>query len=128
MTDPILKPSEIKAPEAKIVSAIPRSKEIALDWPVEFDGKMYDAITVRRVSAAEVSTYVSLISQGDPAAAKLPTIDCPLEVWRALDADDAAKVEEACVDFLPLRLKSALENLQSSIESAQATGASSPPW
>ena len=71
--------------------------------PLEYDGKVYDAITVRRMTAQEVADW-----QGSDERT-LPMVEAPLAVIDALDADDALKVNEAINDFLPHVLREAIE-------------------
>lgn len=98
-TDPPVK-------EAKIVSPKERHLDVPLDWPIEFDGKIYGTIRVRRVTGLEVETFLKEIGalKGDAPMLKPPMIDCPIEVYEALDDDDRLRVEEAMVAFLPRRL------------------------
>ena len=75
---------------AQIVSPKARSVAIPMDWPVEFDGQTYESITIRRVSAREVEQYIEAISlhkDGEPNV-KSPMLDCPQEVYEAMDDDD----------------------------------------
>lgn len=99
MTDP----NTLK-PEAKIISPKARSTSVALEWPVEFDGTTYESITIRRVSGKEVDDFVTAATSGDGAGLKAPMIDCPREVYEAMDDDDRLKLEVALIPFLPLRL------------------------
>jgi hypothetical protein len=67
---------------------------IPLEWPVDFDGKLWTEIEIRRVSGKEVRVYLDALrtSEGDILP---PMIDCPIEVWNALDADDQQTIDEA---------------------------------
>ncbi len=97
--------AEVKK-EARIVSPKERSREVPLDYPIEFDGKVYDTITVRRVSAREVSDFIDAVAKSEEFAnVKAPMIDCPQEVYEVMDDDDRLRLEEALLPFLPLRLK-----------------------
>lgn len=97
--------AEVKK-EARIVSPKERSRDVPLDYPVEFHGKVYDTITIRRASAKEVSDFIDAVSKSpDGVEVKAPMIDCPLEVYEAMDDDDRLRLEEALLPFLPLRLK-----------------------
>jgi hypothetical protein len=89
------------------VSTKPRSREISLDWPLRYDGKLYDRITVRRMTTAEVGQFIAAASAEDYKEARLPMFDCPPEVIDALDPDDAERVNEAVRDFLPRALRPA---------------------
>jgi hypothetical protein len=77
---------------------------IPLEWPVDFDGKLWTEIEIRRVSGKEVRVYLDALrtSEGDILP---PMIDCPIEVWNALDADDQQTIDEAAQGFTPKRLQ-----------------------
>lgn len=83
-----------------------RSEIVQLEWPVEYDGRVYRAIHVRRMTAAEVDTFVEE-ARANAGAARLPMFSCPHEVIDALDADDAARVNETVLRFLPRALRPA---------------------
>ena len=101
MTDePTLKP------EARIVSTKPRSTTVALDHPVEFDGKLYESVTIRRVTGKQVDDFIrasAALKEGEPQP-QLPSLDFPREVYDEMDDDDRLRVEEALLPFLPRRL------------------------
>ena len=107
-------------PEAKIVSAKERSVTVQLDWPVEFDGVTYEAVTVRRVSGREVDAYVNALGASEGVTVKPPMLDVPQEVYDAMDDDDRLAVEEALLPFLPRRFHAAA---QSMAEAAASTAA-----
>lgn len=98
-----------------------RSRTIDLDYPVEFDGKTYERITVRRMTGIEVRDFIAAVSSVGERA-RLPMFDVPFEVIEALDDDDAAKLDEAVFDFLPNRLRTVAERTR---ESGAATSPSS---
>jgi hypothetical protein len=102
-------PAEI--PTARIVSPKEREKMVPLEYPVEFDGKIWTEIKVRRVSAQEVADYLELL-KSDQAFDIPPMVECPLAVWNALDDDDQLAVDEAARPFTPRRLKAAVELFQ----------------
>ena len=101
MTDePTLKP------EARIVSTKPRSTTVALDHPVEFDGTLYESVTIRRVTGKQVDDFIrasAALKEGEPQP-QLPVLDFPREVYDEMDDDDRLRVEEALLPFLPRRL------------------------
>ena len=98
-------------PTARIVSPKEREKLVALEYPVEFDGKLWTEIKVRRVSAKEVTDYFEAMKSGK-AVDIPPMVECPIEVWNALDDDDQLAVDEAARPFTPRRLKAAVELIQ----------------
>lgn len=93
-------------PEARIVSTKPRSTTVALDHPVEFDGKLYESVTIRRVTGKQVDDFIrasAALKEGEPQP-QLPVLDFPREVYDEMDDDDRLRVEEALLPFLPRRL------------------------
>lgn len=113
---------------AHIVSERPRFKTIDLEWPVAFGGKDYCAITVSRLTAAEVARFQTEIEQllrSDPdAKVRLPLFrdengaPIPDEVMDALDDDDRLALDEAAANFLPRRFRGLAER-----DSGPGTGA-----
>lgn len=97
-------PAETPAAKPAAVLKGDRSRMIPLRFPVEFDGKEYSSVTVRRLNGTEVAAFYR-----EPNADRLPMFDCPAEVIDALDADDSADVMKAVTDFLPLAMRPAIE-------------------
>ena len=105
--------AETSAPEVEIakpappkfVGDRPRLCTVPLEWPVEYDGKTYTEITVRRMTAGEVMTFIEQATAG--GSPRLPMLEAPPEVIDALDADDADNVNKAVNDFLPRALQQA---------------------
>lgn len=101
-------------PVARIVSPKEREKMVPLEYPVEFDGRLYEEIRVRRVTGVEIAAFSEALRVASASGGEMPippVIDCPLQVWGALDADDLAAVEDASQDFFPRRLKAVAEEL-----------------
>ena len=90
-------------PVAKIVTNLPREKVVTLTYPVEFDGRLYESITIRRITGAEVVDYMDRLQQRERLMP--PVVECPVEVYEAMDADDQFMVDEAAMDFLPRQLR-----------------------
>jgi hypothetical protein len=101
--------SAAKPESPQFVGGRPRSREVLLDWPLQYAGKVDDRITVRRMTTAEVGEFVAAASAKDGRKARLPMFDCSPEVLDALDPDDAERVNEAVRDFLPRLLREADE-------------------
>jgi hypothetical protein len=111
MTDETVSPSAepptaepVPVPIARFVGGAPRAKMIPLEWPVEFDGKLWTEIRIRRASGKEVRDYLEQLRTSE-ADVLPPMIDCPIEVWNALDADDQLTIDEAAAEFMPKRLR-----------------------
>lgn len=83
-----------------------RSETVQLEWPVEFDGRVYRSIMISRMTAAQVDAFTEE-ARANAGAARLPMFSCPHEVIDALDADDAARVNEVVLRFLPRALRPA---------------------
>lgn len=92
------------APAARIVTDKTTSKIVPLEWPVEFDGKVYHQIRVHRVTGKEMRDFMEKVRAGADNVLP-PMVDCPLEVWEALDADDQFAIDQAAAEFMPRRLK-----------------------
>ena len=86
-----------------------------LDFPVEFRGKLYETITLRRPNAAEVGLWferLAAVTAIDPnASLHFPIFldetgqPVPVEVLDFLDGEDDERIMEASADFLPPRLR-----------------------
>lgn len=98
-----------KAPlaAARIVSSAPREKAVPLEYTVEFDGKTYTEVTLRRATGKQIEDYMDALGRGERAMP--PMMDFPMEVYDAMDDDDRFAVDEAVVPFLPRRLRVAAE-------------------
>lgn len=96
--------------EVKFVSSKGRAGSISLEYPLEVDGVVVDAINLRRMSAAQVVELADVETREgfDDAALFAMVCDQPAEVLRNLDADDWLTFREAVLDFLPRRFRAAL--------------------
>lgn len=104
------------APIAKVIYTGDHEKLVPLEWPIEFDGKLWTEIRVHRVSGKAVRDYLDALRSSE-ADILPPMIDCPLEVWNALDADDQHTVDLAAAEFTPKRLK-AIFNAAAALDTA----------
>ena len=82
-----------------------RSETVTLDWPVEYDGKVWTEITVSRMTVGELQTFFSDDSDGKV----LPMFDAPPEVMNGLDPDDDDNIKEVVMRFFPRRLRPAAD-------------------
>jgi hypothetical protein len=104
---------------ARIVSDRPRAATIELDWPVEYAGHVYTAITVARLTASEVARFqdeiVQLLESGADTKVRLPLFrdeegaPIPDAVMDALDDDDRLALDKAAANFLPRRFRGLAE-------------------
>ena len=97
-------PEAAPAPAARIVTDKITSRIVPLEWPVEFDGRVYHQIRVHRVTGKEMRDFMEKIRAGADNVLP-PMVDCPIEVWEALDADDQFAIDQAAAEFMPRRLK-----------------------
>jgi hypothetical protein len=95
---------------------------IPLSIHVEYDGKVYEQITVQRMTVAQMRAFFEAV-KGDDDAKLDCMVDCPPAVLDALFPDDYDLVDEALRDFLPRRLKNAGETA----ETATAANPIEPP-
>jgi hypothetical protein len=117
MTDDGNKVSPNAAPEDKpeppqFVGGKPRIRGVPWGWPLRYGDKIYDRITVRRMTTAEVGEFIAAASGKDMKNTRLPMFDCPPEIIDALDPDDAERINEVIRDFLPRLLRQADEPRQ----------------
>lgn len=111
--------ADVRPPIATCVSAEGRERWVTLSFPVEYDGRIWDRIRVRRISAKELRDYLSAVGE---EFVMPPVVDCSIAIWDAMDADDQADVDEAAIEFMPRRLRAAAEALMTAV--AQATPSS----
>ena len=103
--------TDAETPVARFVDADRRSETVMLDWPINYDGKVYDRLTVRRVTAGEVARFVEAVRAAPAevrATMRLPMVDAPDAVLVAFDPDDDDKVDEVISRFLPRRFRAAM--------------------
>lgn len=93
---------------AKFVNEEGRSRLVPLEYPVDFNGRLYSEIKVHRVTGGEMDAYMKSLQAG--AVSLPPVIDCPIEVWDAMDADDQLAVDRAADAFMPRRLKALMKS------------------
>ncbi|PWE55438.1 hypothetical protein DEM27_15390 [Metarhizobium album] len=114
--------TEPQAPVAAYIeNPAAREKLVSLQWPVRFGETLVTEIRVRRITGKEVQDFFARLKDG--GSLMPPTVDCPIEVWDALDADDQAEVDREAADFFPRALKVLLA---SSLPAGGATPPSSP--
>lgn len=96
------------ATEKPVARMVHPGKDVTLQFPVEFDGKVYETVHVRICAAKEIRTYmVEAAKVEDAEDLTPPGVDIPLEVWRALSMDDQEAIIEVSNAFMPARLKEA---------------------
>ena len=109
MADPE-KQGQPEIPVARINSPKERERLVPIEYPVEFDGKLYTEIRIRRITGKELEDYFETLGNGK-AFQIPPVVDCPVEVWDAMDADNQDAVDAVARAFMPRRLKAAAKLL-----------------
>lgn len=102
----------VPKPRARIVGGPARTETVQLQWPVEFDGATYAAVTITRPTVGALSDFLERRRQQEidgtaPRTFRWPVYDVPDEVMDCLDPDDDDRVAEVAARFLPLRLRMA---------------------
>jgi hypothetical protein len=105
------------------VNAASRHETVPLDWPIEYDGITWAAITVRRMTTADIAAFAAQAAvDAAPVPTRFPMFDAPDAVLDMLDVDDADRLNEVVQRFLPRRFQAAAASAP-----PPAAGAASPP-
>ena len=92
--------------EAKKAAVANRpEKTVPLEFPVEFDGKTYESITVRMLTVGEWREFLDGGREFGSWLDVTPMFDAPREVLDALMTSDGERVTEAADLFRPGRSK-----------------------
>lgn len=93
-------------PKLRSKSGKERERVIPLEFEVEYDGIVYDTITVRRSRGSDFRIFASLNEDkdGELVIAALLT-GVPKEVIAALDGDDFMELQAAIRDFVPRKMQ-----------------------
>lgn len=102
----------------RFVGGKSRSEVVPLEWPLEYDGKIWSEITVSRMNTAQIAEFIASLDGDNSEKLRFPMFDVPNEILDALDDDDATRVNEVVERFLPRRFRGAREQ-----EPASETGA-----
>jgi hypothetical protein len=116
-----LKAAKAAAPAASVSPTAPvespihrrsteRLKTQALEWPVEYAGKLYEDIVVRRMTTAEVAGFIEQMESSKGVAFfRFPMFyhpdgtRLPDGLIDQLDDDDVVALTAVAADFLPRR-------------------------
>lgn len=109
------------------LNAAARRRSVTLQWPLEYDGRVYAEIFIRRLTVAEVAAWVESLKAGDgnshmPIYVDAAGAPIPDAVIDALDDDDGVALDEVVRDFLPRRFRGQQESV-----SDPAAGENSAP-
>jgi len=94
--------------KVEFVSPGQRSKSVSLVWPITVDGRLIESVTITRMTGHEVRKFMDAVAGGADVQMP-PMFDISADVYDALDDDDRFALDEAAMDFLPRRLRMALE-------------------
>lgn len=95
----------------RFVGSRVRQTSVLLEWPVEYAGKTYDSIGIKRLTAKEVSDFTARLDQEKVGALRWPVFvdsdgaSIPDAVMDALDDDDNLALQKVMLDFLPRRFR-----------------------
>lgn len=102
-------------PQPRYIDGKLREKRVELEWPIEHNGKTYEAIVVRRMTGQQVADFLDHLAQikdeDEKARLHFPMhyhddgAQVPHEVIEFLDDDDADAVAQVTQDFLPRRFR-----------------------
>lgn len=81
-------------------------KKVPLEFPVEFDGVIYEDAVVRRLRGSD---FMELQGGKSPAEISSMMTGLPAEVVDALDGEDFFNLFQACKDFFPRKLREQME-------------------
>lgn len=103
----------------RFLSDRPRARTIDLLWPISFEGREFQSITLTRLTAGDVAKFQEEIEQllknNPDAALRFPIFrdannaPIPDAVLDALDDDDRFELDRAAADFLPRRFRGIAE-------------------
>lgn len=79
----------------------PRSKTVPLDYPFTFEGRLFEAMPVRRLAVVEVDRLVSDGRHDDLYEILAVMTGVAAPVLRGMDADDSDRLIKESADFLP---------------------------
>jgi hypothetical protein len=108
----------------RFVGGAARVKTVPLAWPVEYDGKVYDEITIKRLTAREVADFSEKLEKEKNGALRWPVFvdgegaPIPDVVLDAIDDDDNLEIQKALIDFLPRRFRGGAEASEQESRSA----------
>lgn len=103
--------TEENKPAPQFVGGKSRVKTVSLEWPVEYDGKVYDAISIKRLTAGEVADFEKKLAAVPGGELRWPIfvdavgVTIPDAVMDALDDDDNLELQKEMIDFLPRRYR-----------------------
>lgn len=107
---------------ARIVGGPDRVETIPLTYPIEFNGRTWTEITLKRLTALDLKAHFN--TPADQRVNDTPWFDAPREVLAALDLDDEDRVMERADRFIPARFRVAPASGQGSPDGDSSSPAS----
>lgn len=108
---------------APAVTSSPAGKKleqiVPLTCTVEYDGKVYDQLVVRRLRGGDFRKLAELSEAGEDIAIAALMTGVPVEVIEALDGDDYVEIQGLVRDFLPRKLQMLAEQLSATGQNTQ---------
>lgn len=107
-------------PKAKKVlpAGFEAEKIVQLLVPIEFDGTVYENVSIRRLKGRDFLRLQKLAGDEDVGLLAIVT-GLPVAVIEELDGDDFAVLSEASQDFLPRRLREEVEQTSAAGQGSQ---------
>lgn len=88
-----------------------RERIILLEFSVDYDGNVYDSLTVRRIHGKDFNAMGSFDPAKESTQLAALMTGVPVEVIEALDGDDFVELQEAVQAFLPRKLRQMAEQI-----------------
>jgi hypothetical protein len=107
---------------ARIIDRSKIEDTVTLEYPIEFNGTVWDRITVRSPAVRDIAEFSARVAASDKPNFRLPMFDAPDDVLDALHLDDEDKLNEVALRFLPRRFQADT----GAKSSASDSGATSP--
>lgn len=96
-----------------------RERTIPLEYPVEYDGTVYETLTLTRLRGSDFSALAGMKGDEEEVALAVLMTGAPREVIKALDGDDFVELQEAVQAFLPRKLRMVAEQLSGTGQNTQ---------
>lgn len=118
LAEPASKPAP---PAARLIERPGKERErtIELEYPVEYDGTVYETLTLKRLRGSDFSALAGMKGDEEEVALAVLMTGAPREVIKALDGDDFVELQEAVQAFLPRKLRMVAEQLSGTGQNTQ---------
>ncbi|WP_342361412.1 hypothetical protein [Terrarubrum flagellatum] len=111
-------------PKARFVDAAKRVTTFALKWPIEFDGKIYEKVTITRPTKLQIDALMASSAEGKgfDSESLSPIMDVPYEVYEALDDEDGDPIDTLVGSFFERRVAALRALSEASPSSSDTSG------